>query len=72
MPPSSTRGIVTISLALRLLTMVLSPFGWEPLMLYRVNAWISWLMPLTVLELANWLSHGVKLPRFRSTQSQPY
>jgi hypothetical protein len=47
--------LLSSAIVLRLLTMVVSPFGWEPLNLYRVNAWLSWLMPLMVLEFSNWL-----------------
>ena len=60
--------LLSSAIVLRLLTMVLSPFGWEPLMLYRVNAWLSWLMPLTVLEIANWLSKGARPQKIRSTK----
>ena len=52
--------LLSSAIVLRLLTMVLTPFGWDPVALYRFTAWISWLMPLMILELANWLSHQAR------------
>ncbi len=60
--------LLSSAIVLRLLTMVLSPFGWEPLMLYRFTAWLSWLMPLMVLELTNWLLMEARPQRIRSTK----
>ena len=57
--------LLSSALILRLLTMVLSSFGLEPLMLYRVNVWLSWLIPLMVLELINWLSQEAQLQTTR-------
>jgi len=31
--------------------MVLEPFGWEPVVVYRVTAWARWLLPLFMLEV---------------------
>ena len=48
--------LLSSAIILRILTMVLSPFGWDPVLLYRFNSWMSWLMPWMILEIANWLS----------------
>ena len=48
--------LLSSAIVLRLLTMVLSPIGLDPVVAYRFSAWMSWLMPLMILELANWLT----------------
>ena len=49
--------LLSSAIVLRLLTMVFTPFGWDPVVVYRFTAWASWLMPATILELVNWLSN---------------
>ena len=49
--------LLSSAIVLRLFTMVMSSSGWDPVVLYRYSSWLSWLMPLLILELVNWLSN---------------